>query len=143
MHTRCSVLLHTGAAQTFRDSPQQSSVCCWKDARVRGGTISAFQKSLSATESPHSCFFLLSFGFYSFVSVAFAMKAKEGIDGVHMLPAPSQEPRTNSDLEPVFGPSVHSITHDNVALWPGICITTVEELCPTPFTPATMAFLTL
>lgn len=86
-------------------------------------------------------FFLLSFGFYSYVTIPFAIKAKAGIDEAHMLPALLQEPRTNSDLEPVFGPSVLSITHDNVSLWPRICITTVGELCPTPFTPATMGFV--
>lgn len=86
-------------------------------------------------------FSLLSFGFYSYVAIPFAIKAKAGIDEAHMLPALLQEPRTNSDLEPVFGPSVHSIAHDNVSLRPGICITAVGELCPTPFTPATMDFV--
>lgn len=60
-----------------------------------------------------------------------------------MLPATLQEPRTNSDLEPVFGPSVRRIAQDNVSLWLGICITAVEELCPTLFIPTTMSFLTL
>lgn len=88
-------------------------------------------------------FFLLFFFFSSSETVHFAIKAEPRIYEDHMLPATLQEPRTNSDLEPVFGPSVRRIARDNASLWLGICITAVEELCPTLFTPATMNFLTL
>lgn len=47
-----------------------------------------------------------------------------------MLPAMLQEPRTNSDLEPVFGPSVNRITRDDVSLRSEICINALEELRP-------------
>lgn len=62
--------------------------------------------------------------------VYFAIKAPIRIHSGHMLPATLQEPRTNSDLEPVFGPSVNRITRDDVSLLSEVCINALEESRP-------------
>lgn len=76
------------------------------------------------------CFFFSFLFLYLSEIVYFAIKAPIRTHSGHMLPATLQEPRTNSDLEPVVGPSVNRITRADVSLPSEVCINALEELRP-------------